>query len=40
MVDNDALDSREKLESGDENGMAFAEAWQTELIGSGEVESS
>jgi hypothetical protein len=43
MVDNYALESREKLndieKSEDENGLAFAEAWYTELMGSGGVES-
>ena len=39
MIDNYALESREKLKSEDENGLAFAEAWYTELMGSGGVES-
>jgi hypothetical protein len=39
MVDNYALESREKLKSEDENGLAFAEAWYTELMGPGAVES-
>jgi hypothetical protein len=39
MVDNYALESREKLKSEDENGLAFAEAWYTELMGPGGAES-
>jgi len=39
MVDDYALESREKLKSEDEHGLVFAEAWYTELMGSGGVES-
>jgi hypothetical protein len=39
MVDDYALESRENLKSDDEHGLEFAEAWYTELMGSGGVES-